>query len=215
MSDQNNPWRQDGQGADGSREPYPGDRGPDGGSAYGDGTAGSRPVDDSGARPSYSDPQYDRDAQYAGDRQAGSPQYAPGGYDQPGMDGGYGAGPLPRGLAIAALILGILALLSFWVPFLGAVLALVGLILAIVALRKISRGTAGGRGLAIAGLITSILALIGGVLISALAVFVGVEFGQVMVEAVEECSELPQDQQQACIEQVMERQGLDPADIPE
>ena len=66
-------------------------------------------------------------------------------------------------LAITALVLGILGLLGSWVPLLGilgGVLALIGLIVGIVALIKVKRGTAGGKGIAIVGVMLNVLAII-------------------------------------------------------
>lgn len=61
-------------------------------------------------------------------------------------------GPQPtNGLAITSLVLGIVAVLITWIPvvgLLGTLMALIGLVLGIIALRK-----PGGRGLAIAGLV--------------------------------------------------------------
>ena len=67
------------------------------------------------------------------------------------------------GLAVTALVLGILGVLGSWVPLLGilgGVLALIGLIVGIVALIKVKRGTAGGKGIAIAGVMLNVLAII-------------------------------------------------------
>ena len=66
-------------------------------------------------------------------------------------------------LAITSLVLGILGVLGSWVPLLGilsGVLALIGLIVGIVALIKVKRGTAGGKGIAIAGVMLNVLAII-------------------------------------------------------
>ncbi len=66
-------------------------------------------------------------------------------------------------LAITALVLGILGVLGSWVPLLGilsGVLALIGLIVGIVALIKVKRGTAGGKGIAIVGVMLNVLAII-------------------------------------------------------
>ncbi len=73
--------------------------------------------------------------------------------------------PAPKGagLAIASMVLGIIALLLSWIPiinYLAAVLALIGLGLGIPALIRARRGTHGGKGLAITGLVTSIFALV-------------------------------------------------------
>lgn len=58
------------------------------------------------------------------------------------------------GTSVAALVCGILALIFFWIPGLDVILCLVGLICAIVSL---VRGS-GGKGMAITGLVLSILA---------------------------------------------------------
>jgi hypothetical protein len=87
------------------------------------------------------------------------PSYGPPSYGVP-------AGPPPKkgaGLAIASMVLGIVALLLSWVPIINnaaAVLALVGLGLGIPAIVRGRRGTDGGTGLAITGLVTSVLALV-------------------------------------------------------
>lgn len=67
------------------------------------------------------------------------------------------------GLAIASMVLGIIALLLSWIPFinnLAAVLAVIGLGLGIPALLLARRGTHGGTGMAITGLVTSVLAIV-------------------------------------------------------
>jgi len=56
---------------------------------------------------------------------------------------------------IIALILGIFALILCWVPFLGLLLGITGLIISIVGIKKQS-----AKGIAIAGLVLSILTLI-------------------------------------------------------
>lgn len=76
---------------------------------------------------------------------------------------------LPKGLAIAALIIGILAVLGCWVPvvnIVNAILGIVGLILGIVAVKKVKKGTGSGKGLAIGGIITSILAIVFSIVIT-------------------------------------------------
>lgn len=62
--------------------------------------------------------------------------------------------PPSNGLAIASMVLGIVALFLFWIPFLGWIPVLTGLILGIVALQKPY-----GRGFAITGVVCSGLAL--------------------------------------------------------
>lgn len=75
-----------------------------------------------------------------------------------------------NGVAIAGLVLGVSSLVLFWVPVLDWLLALTGLILSIVGIRK--AGQLGvGKGLAIGGLITSIVGLVAAALFSIFIVF--------------------------------------------
>jgi hypothetical protein len=89
----------------------------------------------------------------------GPPAYGPPSYGPP-------AGPPPKqgaGLAIASMVLGIIALLLSWIPIinnLAAILAVVGLGLGIPALIRARRGTHNGKGLAITGLVTSVIAIV-------------------------------------------------------
>ncbi|GAA1984372.1 hypothetical protein GCM10009718_22180 [Isoptericola halotolerans] len=74
-----------------------------------------------------------------------------------------------KGLAITALVLGIVALLGCWIPFLNigsALLGLVGVVLGIIAIVQASRGNAGGRGMALTGTILSAVAVVLAVAIS-------------------------------------------------
>lgn len=80
-----------------------------------------------------------------------------------------GAAPtrsLPTGMAVASLVLGILGLLTS-AFLLGGLLGLVAVILGVIALSKIKRGEAGGRGMAVGGIITGILAMLVTILIVA------------------------------------------------
>jgi general secretion pathway protein G len=87
------------------------------------------------------------------------------------------ATPKAGGLAIAALVCGsvgaflaLVGICTFGITAaLGIIVGIVGLILAIVAMRRIRRsaGQMGGRGLAIGGLATSIAAVVLGLLIAA------------------------------------------------
>ncbi|SFF80019.1 DUF4190 domain-containing protein [Blastococcus tunisiensis] len=86
-------------------------------------------------------------------------EYGPPSYGQP-------AGPPPKqgaGLAIASMVLGIVALLLSWIPIINnvaAIVAIVGLGLGIPALIRARRGTHNGAGMAITGLVTSVLAIV-------------------------------------------------------
>lgn len=66
---------------------------------------------------------------------------------------------LPKGLATTGMILGIVgACTSLF--YIGGLIGIVGLVFSIIALRKASRGLAGGKGMAIAGLVTSIFGIV-------------------------------------------------------
>src|SRR5438477_2606973 len=84
----------------------------------------------------------------------------PGGYAPPpgnwGGPGGYGppppgyGGQQSKGLAVAALVLGIVGVATFFI-FLGGLLGIVALVLGIVAIRQTQKGQASGHGMAVAG----------------------------------------------------------------
>lgn len=80
--------------------------------------------------------------------------------------------PPTPGLAIASLILGIIAIVLSFIPIINNIsfpLAIVGLILGIVALVQHSKKHTGGKGLAIAGVILAVLALIITIVVQVLA----------------------------------------------
>lgn len=123
------------------------------------------------------------------------PPSAPPAYGQPpyGPPTGPPAyGPPPTkgaGLAIASMVVGIIALLLSWIPIiniLAAVLAVVGLGLGIPALIRARKGTARGTGMAITGLVTSVLAIV--LVIATQLLFVKAldEAGVSLEEAIEE-----------------------------
>jgi hypothetical protein len=62
----------------------------------------------------------------------------------------------PQGLAIASMVCGIA---SFLISYFGIVSGTVAIILGSVALSKIKKGEASGRGMALAGLVTGIVAV--------------------------------------------------------
>ncbi|MFC9994423.1 DUF4190 domain-containing protein [Nocardia sp. NPDC127526] len=94
------------------------------------------------------------------------PTPPPGGYPPPGAPGGqqyWQESPKGKGLAITALVLGILALLSFWTILGGILFGLFALIFGIIAMVKSKSGRAGGFGMALTGLILGLLGLAGSV----------------------------------------------------
>lgn len=69
--------------------------------------------------------------------------------------------PQDTGLAVASLVLGVFSICTVWIPFVGLIawiLAPLGLILGLVALK---RPTGPGRGVAIAGVVCSAIGLLG------------------------------------------------------
>jgi hypothetical protein len=93
---------------------------------------------------------------------------APPGYGAPGA---YPPNrPMQNGLGIAALVLGILAMITSFF-FIGGLLGLVAVILGFVARGKAKRGEADNGGMALAGIITGGLGILGTLLI---VVLVGV-----------------------------------------
>lgn len=69
-----------------------------------------------------------------------------------------GAPPPANGMAIASLVLGIVSVLIVWIPIvgiLGTAMALIGLVLGILSLRRLE-----GRGLAIGGIVCAGISLV-------------------------------------------------------
>ena len=75
---------------------------------------------------------------------------------------------LPQGLSIAGMVLGIVGVLfsvSGCTAIPGILCGVVGLVLSAIAFKKCGEGTQGGRGMAIAGLVTGIIAILYGIYI--------------------------------------------------
>ncbi len=87
---------------------------------------------------------------------------------------GYGPMQAPvaprNGLGIAALILGIIGLLTFWTVVGGILLGLLAVILGIVGFRRTRRGQATNSGVSITGIVLGALALVASVVIIAAGV---------------------------------------------
>lgn len=97
---------------------------------------------------------YGQQPQYNQTSYGAQQQYNQANFGQPVKAVVYDAAPdKGSGVSVAALVCGILGLLFFWVPILDIGLCLAGLICAIIAVAK----QCGGRGMAIAGLILSII----------------------------------------------------------
>lgn len=87
----------------------------------------------------------------------------------------YGA-PAPRtGMAIAALVVGILSFLLAWVPFvgwLGVVGGVVAVVLGVLVVTGAARGVRGGRGMGVTGLVVGGLAVVLGLVLQVVYVSV-------------------------------------------
>ncbi|HEX5017405.1 MAG TPA: hypothetical protein VFX15_07455 [Actinomycetes bacterium] len=142
----------------------------------------------------------------------GYPPPPPPGYQAPTYPAaGYPGGQPPKqgasGLSIAALIVAILALVLCWIPFVGAIGALVALVLSIAAWMT-SKSAGRPVGLAVAATIVSALAAVAGVLLTILILWVFDEFG----DDVRECQNqsVTQEQLDRCLEdRVNDRFGID------
>ena len=115
-----------------------------------------------GRQNAYGQPENGYPGQYGPGPQGGyGPQGYPGQHDAGPYDGG--AKPAGTGLGIAALVLGILALLTSWMLGLGIIPGLVGLVLGIVAIRKLGRVRGASRAVPIVGVVLSVLGLLVGI----------------------------------------------------
>lgn len=186
----------------GEQAPSYGDQQPP---SYGQGASSSSGQGSSyGEAPSYGQPpSYGQSSsgdqgygQQYGTQQYGTQQYA-------GGSGGYGGGGASSSsnwMGIAALVLGVLALLGSWIPFinlLSVALAIIGLVLGIMGMRRAKRGEATNRGLSLTGVVLSAIALVVSLVITVgFTALIGSNIDQVA-----NCAELPPEEQQACIEE--------------
>jgi len=140
-----------------------------------------------GSQPQYGQPQYGgQPPQYGEQPYPQSPSYgsSPGG---PGDGGGH-----RNGMGIAALILGILGLLTSWLLF-GGLFGLLAIVLGFVGLGRVRRGEASNRGMAITGIVLGLLSV-------AVAVLIGALVGAVW-DRVQDCADpnLTQAEQEQCV----------------
>ncbi|PWJ51211.1 protein of unknown function [Quadrisphaera granulorum] len=122
-----------------------------------------------GGYPEAPQPGYQQPAPYQGapGQQGGYPGYS--GY--PGQ-GGYDRPAPKNGIGIAALVLGILALLSgFFV--IGGLFGLVAIVLGFIGTRRAKRGEATNRGMAITGIVLGALGVVGAVIAIAFFGYIG------------------------------------------
>lgn len=135
--------------------------------------------------------------------------------------GGYYGAPTPtrtNGLAIAALVVGILSLLFSWVPIAGAIGGVVAIVLGIVAMKKVT-AEVGGKGLALGGLITGALAFLIGVAVTIL-MFVAInqanqavdEFNESMEELEREAGVVTEDESTGTPDEATEDAAEEPTE---
>jgi hypothetical protein len=99
------------------------------------------------------------------------------------QDGAPAANP-GKTLGIVGLVLGIV---GFLVAFLGPIAGLIVSIIGLVKSRKVGQK----NGLAVAGIIVSIVALIANVIVTILLISLGLAFGGTAIDMVEECQSNP------------------------
>ncbi len=74
------------------------------------------------------------------------------------------------GMAIAALVLGVLALLTCWTVIGGILLGVIAVVLGLVALSRIRKGLAEGKVMAVIGIVTGVLGVVLAIALIALSV---------------------------------------------
>lgn len=97
---------------------------------------------------------------YASGGQASGATYPPSSPGRPGGPYPPHVGPArSRGMAVTALVLGIVALVFFWVPFFGVLTGLAGVAAVVLGSLALARHL-GGRGMSLAGLITGAIGVV-------------------------------------------------------
>lgn len=125
----------------------------------------------------------------------GNAQGSPYGGQAYGSQGGYGdhgphGGSQRKGLAIAALVLGVLALLTCWTIVGGILLGIAALVVGLVAVSRARKGAGGGKGLAIAGIVLGVLgAAISGALLAFGLSFLGSEEAQDLQQCLQQAGD--------------------------
>jgi hypothetical protein len=94
----------------------------------------------------------------------GSPAPAPPPYAQPYPYGGAVAQPQGNGLAVAALVLGIISIVFSWVPFFDWLLAILAIIFGAVGISAANKRGGVGKGMAVAGLILGLITVVIGII---------------------------------------------------
>ncbi len=133
-------------------------------------------------------------------------QYSAPSYNQ-NQQGGYQnyqmntAKPEGHGMGLAAMIVGIVGLLTCWL-FIGGIAGIVAVVLGIIALRKLKKTPGAKKGMAITGIVTGTLAIVGTLIVTIAAVLLG----GITAEAIDHCKEFENDSTayQKCVEDYVE-----------
>ena len=119
-------------------------------------------------QPPYSgQPQYPAQQPYIQPPGYGYPQQPP--YGPPpgyGYPGPYGVPQPNNGIGVAGFVCGLLGLIFFWIPFVGLVLGILGVILGAAGISG-GRRSGAGTGLAIAGLVCGVVSLVPAIIVIA------------------------------------------------
>ncbi|MFC5137571.1 DUF4190 domain-containing protein [Actinomycetospora rhizophila] len=148
-----------------------------------------------------------------GQQPYGEPSYAGPGGQTPGW--GQPAVPTkPRnGMGIAALVFGILALLTcWWLPVVGGILAIVAIVLGVVGRGRAKRLEANNKGVATTGLVLGIISLLLNIVLSILVFVAGIAFlnfgGGASVQQFQDClSQASNQPNPAAVQQAVEQCG--------
>jgi hypothetical protein len=169
-----------------------------------DHAAADRPAEDHAAADADAPPAWERADQPSGDAPYGGQQPSWAGHSSSGPTWGQSAtAPASNGMAVTALVLGIVSLPLLIFFGLGGLLGIAAVVVGIIAVRRVNRGEATGRGMAIGGIATgAISALLGVLIIIALFAF-GIGFAGELERCIEETGS-----QQVCQER-LERQLRD------
>lgn len=121
------------------------------------------------------------------------------------------APPQPRnGMGTAALVLGILAILTCWLPIVGFVLGLIAIILGVIGRGRVKKMQATNGGAATTGLVLGVLSMIVNILVTLLVgfslfAFLGLGGGQVAGQYSECLSNAPNAGNPAQVQQAFEQ----------
>jgi len=126
---------------------------------------------------------YGQGQQGWGQQDPGRQGYGQQGYGQPGGtgqwdQGSFGTAPpkARNGMGTAALVFGILALLTCWFPFVGLLLGILAIVFAVIGRGRVKKLQATNKGAATTGLVLGILSVIVNILLTGALLLFGFAF---------------------------------------